>query len=48
METRLNNPNDIILIPLMHEMQCLENIMIHGPKDSLTKSDDKGMNILNK
>ena len=29
-------------------MQCLENIMSHGPKNPHTKSDDKGMDTLNK
>ena len=32
----------------MHEMQYVENIMSHIPKDPHTKSDDKGMNISNK
>ena len=27
----------------MHEMQCIENIMSHEPKDPHTKSDDKEM-----
>ena len=32
----------------MHEMQCVENIMSRGPKDPHTKSDDKGLDTLNK
>ena len=32
----------------MHEMQCIENLMSHKPKDSHMKSDDKEMNISNK
>ena len=32
----------------MQEMQCVENIMSHRPKDSHMKSDNKGMDISNK
>ena len=48
METRLKDPNDIIPIPLMHGMQCIENVMSPGPRGPHTKSDDKGMNTSNK
>ena len=35
-------------IPLMHEMQCVENIMSCGLKNPHTKSDDKGIDTSNK
>ena len=47
-ETKLKDPNDIISIPPMHEMQCIENIISLGPRGPHTKSDDKRMDTSNK
>ena len=43
----LNNPNDTIPIPLMHKMQCIENLMSPKPRGFHMNNDDKGMNISN-